>query len=307
MKIDFDGIQAFVLIAEVGGFGKAAERLHLTQTALTRRIQKLESYIGVRLIDRTTRSVQLTAVGRDFLPHAARMVTDMTLAVSRLKDMSRLGQGNITMASIPTMAHHALPAVIRKYASRYPGNRIRIIESGAFEVNRTVLHEEAEFGLTLELERHADLLEQRVLREPFMFFCREEHPLGRKKTVSWKDLKEAELIMMSSLSGNRVLLDHQLARKRLSLSGKYEVEHLSTAIGLVAAGVGTAILPFSTIQEGTYPGVRRIPLIGPVVRRTVILIRRKGVTLSPATQAFYDLLAEQLAALATVARMSLRT
>ena len=69
MKIDFDGIQAFVLIAEVGGFGKAAERLHLTQTALTRRIQKLESYIGVRLIDRTTRSVQLTAVGRDFLPH----------------------------------------------------------------------------------------------------------------------------------------------------------------------------------------------------------------------------------------------
>jgi DNA-binding transcriptional LysR family regulator len=224
------------------------------------------------------------------------MVTDMTLAVSRLKDMSRLGQGNITMASIPTMAHHALPAVIQKYASRYPGNRIRIIESGAFEVNRTVLHDQAEFGLTLELERHPELQEQRVLREPFMFFCREEHPLGGKKTVSWKDLKQAELIMMSSLSGNRVLLDHQLARKRLSLSGTYEVEHLSTAIGLVAAGVGTAILPFSTIQEGSYPRVRRIPLIGPVVKRTVILIRRKGVTLSPATQTFYEMLAEQLEA-----------
>ena len=92
MKIDFDGIQAFVLIAELGGFGKAAERLHLTQTALTRRIQKLESYIGVRLIDRTTRSVQLTAVGREFLPHAARMVTDMTLAVGRLKDMHKLAR-----------------------------------------------------------------------------------------------------------------------------------------------------------------------------------------------------------------------
>jgi len=276
MKIDFDGIQAFVLIAEVGGFGKAAERLHLTQSALTRRIQKLEGYLGVRLIDRTTRSVALTAVGREFLPHAARMVTDMTLAVGRLKDMSRLGRGNITMASIPTMAHHALPAVIQKYARRHPGNRIRIIESGAFEVNRAVLHGQAEFGLTLELERHPELLEQRVLRESFIFFCREEHPLGHRKSVAWKDLKEAELIMMSGLSGNRVLLDYQLARKRLSLNGTYEVEHLSTAIGLVAAGVGTAIMPFSTIQQRTYPGVRRISLTGPVIKRTVILDPPEG-------------------------------
>jgi DNA-binding transcriptional LysR family regulator len=295
MKIDFDGIQAFVLIAELGGFGKAAERLHLTQTALTRRIQKLESYVGVRLLDRTTRSVQLTAVGREFLPQAGRIVTDMTVAVGRLKDMSRLGQGNITMASIPTMAHHALPSVIRKYAKRYPGNRIRIVESGAFEVNRAVLHDQAEFGLTLELERHAELVEERVLREPFAFFCREEHPLGGRKAVTWKDLKEAELIMMSGLSGNRVLLDLHLARNRLSLNGAYEVEHLSTAIGLVSAGVGTAILPFSTIQVGTYPGVRRIPLVGPIIRRTVILIRRKGVSLSPATEIFYRMLAEQLA------------
>ena len=80
MKIDFDGVQAFVVIAEVGGFGKAAEHLHLTQTALTRRIQKLENYLGVRLLDRTTRSVQLTQVGREFLPQAARMVTDMSRA-----------------------------------------------------------------------------------------------------------------------------------------------------------------------------------------------------------------------------------
>jgi DNA-binding transcriptional LysR family regulator len=128
-----------------------------------------------------------------------------------------------------------------------------------------------------------------------VFFCREEHALGGRKAVTWKDLKEAELIMMSGLSGNRVLLDLQLARKRLSLNGAYEVEHLSTAIGLVSAGVGTAILPFSTIQVGTYPGVRRIPLVGPVIRRTVILIRRKGVSLSPATEIFYRMLAEQLA------------
>ena len=294
MKIDFDGIQAFVQVAETGGFGKAAGQLHLTQTALTRRIQKLEAYLEMRLLDRTTRSVQLTAVGRDFLPQARRLVTEATSAVDRLKDMSRLGKGNITIASVPTMAHHTLPAVIREYAQQYPGNRIRIIESNAADVGRTVLHDQAEFGITIQFKRYPGLVEDPILREPFMFVCRDEHPLSKQQSVSWKELRETELIMVGGLSGNRALLDYQLSRNRLSLTGNYEVEHVSTAVALVAAGVGTAILPFSTIQDGTYPGVRLIPLLAPVIRRTIVLIRRKGVSLSPASQAFYDMLARRL-------------
>src|SRR5215831_17543582 len=87
MKVDFDGIQAFVAIGNLGGFSKAAQQLHLTQTALSRRIQKLESYLGVRLLDRTTRSVELTLVGREFFPHAQRIVSEATSAVERVKDL----------------------------------------------------------------------------------------------------------------------------------------------------------------------------------------------------------------------------
>ena len=278
----------------MGGFCKAAEQLHLTQTALTRRIQKLENYLGVRLIDRTTRSVRLTAVGRAFLPQAGRIVNDMTSALDRLKDMSRLGIGNITMASIPTMAHQTLPAVIKLYAEQHPGNRIRIIESHAFDVNRAVLNDQAEFGLTIQLERHADLVEEFVMHEPFMFVCRNEHAFASRKSVTWSEMRQAELIMVSGLSGNRVLLEYHLSRKRIRLNAGYEVEHLATALGLVAAGVGTAILPHSAIQAGAYPSVKLIPLVSPVVSRNVVLIRRKNVTLSPATQMFYDLLARQL-------------
>lgn len=307
MKIDFDGIQAFALIAELGGFRKAADHLHLTQTALTRRIQKLESYLGVRLLERTTRSVRLTTVGREFLPQAQRMVSEMTSAVGRLKDMSRLGQGNITMASIPTMAHQTLPSVIRRYTRQYPGNRIRIIESGALDVSRAILRDQAEFGLTIALERQPELVEVPLIEEPFMFFCRDDHPLSARKSVAWNELRQADLIMASSLSGNRALLDYQFAKQRISLQGMYEVEHLSTAIALVAAGVGTAILPFSTLQEGTYPMLRRIALVQPVVGRTIILIRRKNAALSPATQVFYDMLAQQLGSTAALTRKSAAT
>src|SRR5688572_28973049 len=120
MKIDFDGVQAFVAIAERGGFGKAARELHITQTALTRRLQKLEAYLGLRLLDRTTRQVQLTAVGREFLPQARAIVSQMTNAVDRLKDISQRALGNVTLACIPTMTSHVLPRVIQRYAQLHP-------------------------------------------------------------------------------------------------------------------------------------------------------------------------------------------
>lgn len=292
MKIDFDGIQAFVAIAELGGFSKAAEQLHVTQTALTRRVQKLESYLGLRLLDRTTRYVELTVVGREFLPQARSIVSEMTNAVGRLKDMSRNAKGSLTIACIPTMASHTLPAVMRRYTAAYPGNRIRIIDASAVEVRNAVLHGQAELGIGIPTERHPDLQETQMLEEPYMFFCREEHPLSRQKSITWADLREAELIVISGLSANRVFLDYQLARRGISITGAYEVQHLSTAIGLVAAGVGTAILPSSTLEDGARPGLCRIPLIGPVIKRKITLLRRRNATLSPAASAFHALLIE---------------
>jgi len=99
----------------------------------------------------------------------------------------------------------------------------------------------------------------------------------------------AELIVVSNLTATRVFMDYQLAKRGISLSGAYEVQHHATAISLVAAGVASAILPASTFQEGDRPGVRRIPLVSPVVKRQVILIQRKNSTPSPAAEAFSKL------------------
>ncbi|NMF97506.1 LysR family transcriptional regulator [Aromatoleum toluolicum] len=290
MKIDFDGIQAFVVIAELGGFSKAAEHLHVTQTALTRRVQKLEAYLGLRLLDRTTRYVELTAVGREFLPQAKAIVGEMTLAVGRLKDMSKNARGSFTLACVPTMASHVLPAAIRRYMQSHPGNRVRLIDTTAFEVRDAVLHGQAEIGIGIPTERHPEILETLLLEEPLMFFCREEHPLSKRESVTWSDMRETELVVVSSMTATRVFMDYQLAKRGISLSGAYEVQHHATAISLVAAGVGTAILPASTLEEGARPGVCRIPLVSPVVKRKITLLRRKNSTLSPAANAFFELL-----------------
>lgn len=302
MKIDFDGVQAFVSVAELGGFGKAARFLNLTQTALTRRVQKLEGYLGVRLLDRTTRSVALTPVGAEFLPQAQRIVTDLTSTVGRLRDASRHKRGDLTIGCIPSMAYQWLPAFIKKYAGQYPGNRIRILDLSAGLVVEAVLQGRAEFGVTILMSRHPELAELPIMREPFALFCRDDHALSRAKSVAWRDLREEDLIVVSGSSGNRALLDYQLARHRINVNGAYEVNHPSTALGLVTAGVGTAILPVSTIQEGTHPTVRRIPLVRPAITRPIALIRRRRATLSPAAEAFHDMLAAGKGATAPAGR-----
>jgi DNA-binding transcriptional LysR family regulator len=289
MKIDFDGVQAFVVIAELGGFGKAARELHITQTALTRRLQKLEAYLGLKLLDRTTRKVELTVVGREFLPQARALVQDMTSAVERLKDMSQHGRGNLTLACIPTMTSHVLPAIIREYVRLHPDNRIRLVDGTSDQVRNAVLGGQAELGIALQGEKQAELSETVLFSDPLVFVCRAPHPLQGRKTLSWADMRDTELVSVSGFVATRVFMDYQLAKRNIRLQGKYEVQHHATAVNLVAAGVGAAILPSSTIREGDRPGIRKIALTGPVVKRRVVLLRPRSGSLSPAAEAFHDL------------------
>lgn len=290
MKIDIDGVQAFVLVAELGGFHKAAEKLNLSQTALTRRIQKLERYLGLKLLDRTTRSVALTRVGREFLPRAIRTVDDLTASLVRLKDMARDASGDVVVACIPSMTYQQLPQVIRDYAKRYPGNRVRLLDRSSVQVVEAVRSGEAEVGIGLKLTPNPDLVEETMLRDPFVLYCRSDHPASAKREISWKALREYDLIAISGSSGNRALLDHHLRRHGIDLHGRFEVEHPSTAISLVAVGVGAAVLPSATLLSGTFPEVKRIALGHPAVQRTIVRFVRRGATLSPAAQAFQDAL-----------------
>jgi DNA-binding transcriptional LysR family regulator len=295
-----------VQVAELGGFYKAADKLNLSQTALTRRIQKLEAYLGLRLLDRTTRSVALTAVGREFLPQAARLVEELSQSVDRLKDMSRWATGDVAIACVPSMAHQQLPAVIRAYAEKYPGNRVRLLDRNSAQVAEAVRNGEAELGIHIRMRAHPQLIEQTLLHDPFALFCRADHAASAFKRITWKALRSIDLIAVSGSSGNRALLDQQFARHNIDLRGRFEVEHPSTAIELVSAGVGAAILPSSTLRCGTHPDVRRVPLQEPVIRRTIGLIRRRNATLSPAAQAFHDLLTQQLS-LAPTTKLLTRT
>lgn len=292
MKFDFDGIQAFVAIADLGGFHRAAEQLHLTQTALTRRLQKLEAALDTRLVERTTRRVSLTPAGRDFLPRARSLVEDMRAAVADVKSGHQRSRGVLRVASIPSLTSHILPQVIQRFAQQAPEVRLRIFDGTSDEVRDAVRSGQAELGVALRGERSSDLIETALFADPLVLLCPTPHPLQHRRSVTWEDMRGVRLIGASNFTATRVFMDYQLAKRGVQVSPDVEVRHHATAINLVAAGVGCSILPASTFREGDRPGVRCIPLTEPVVRRHVVLVRPATSELSPAASAILALFRE---------------
>jgi DNA-binding transcriptional LysR family regulator len=290
MKLDVLGLEAFIAIAEQGRFGKAARQLHITQTALTRRLQNFEELLGVQLVERTTRSVALTQVGQAFLPQARRLLGDLTAALVELHETGKAQRGDVAIACVPSVGIQYLPYIIQAYSARHPGNRVQILDHASSGVAAAVLRREAEFGIQIAGAHHPELVGVPLLEDRFVLICRADHALARRKRLTWRQLESQPLVFAGAESGNRPLLDAALAPRGVQLRSQYLVQRSSTAVGLVAAGVGAAIVPSLAIQAGAYPSLRVVPVTEPVVSRRLELVSRRGAHFSPAAQALYDLI-----------------
>jgi DNA-binding transcriptional LysR family regulator len=290
MRIDTLGLQAFVAIAEQGSFQRAAETLHITQTGLTRRLQNLEALLAVKLVERTTRTVALTHLGRDFLPQARRLLSDLANALSEIHATGKAQRGDVTIACVPTAGVQYLPRVIQEYSTRYPENRIKILDHASSGVAEAVLRREAEFGINIGEPHHPELVSVPLLRDRFILICRDDHALAKRRSLSWREVAAHPLIFAGEVSANRQLLDSALSARSVALQSHYEVQRSSTAVGLVAEGVAAAVVPSLAIQKGTYPRIKLVTLVDPVISRSLGLLTRKNSHLSPAAQALYDMI-----------------
>jgi DNA-binding transcriptional LysR family regulator len=290
LKIDTLGVQAFIAVAARRNFRRAAAELHITQTALSRRLQTLEAYLGVKLIERTTRSVELTRTGADFMPRAQRLLGELEAALTDIRETGKAMRGSVTIACVPSIGARYLPHVIQQYSAAYPENRITIHDHSSFGVAEAVLRREAEFGINVTGSHDAGLASVPLARDRFVLICREDHPLATRKRVSWAQLQTHLLIFPGGLSANKPVLEVALTPERLRLRTYYEVQHSSTALGLVAEGVGAAVIPGLAVQTEAYPRIRVIPLVEPAVARSLVLIAPRNAQLSPAARALYDML-----------------
>ncbi|HBL64753.1 MAG TPA: LysR family transcriptional regulator, partial [Achromobacter sp.] len=221
INFDLQELQAFV--AERASFRAAADDLHLSQPALSRRIDKLESILGARLLERTTRRVSLTQVGRIFLERARSAIDELESAVLSIGDLAAQRGGLVTVACVPSVAYYFLPSVIRDYTERFPRIRVRIIDETANTVLNSVVTGRADFGISFFGTQEPDVDFKAVLREDFVLAVRRDHPLATRRSVSWEDLSQERFMTVAKESGNRLLIDDALAKSGKRTVSAFEV------------------------------------------------------------------------------------
>ena len=294
MAINFDlnDLQAFRAVAELGSFRKAAESVSISQPALSRRIDKLEDALGVRLFERTTRSVALTTVGRVFARSAEQLLDDLDAALLGIRDVSSSRLGHVTIACVPSVAYYFLPNVISTFRRRFPRIRVKLLDSSANDVLAAVMSGEADFGVSFMGSQDSEVEFKVLLQERFVAACRRDHPLARKKRVTWNELYEYEYVSVDKTSGNRLLLDQALSAVAPRAPSVCETRHVTSMLGLVEAGIGVAAVPSMAMPALDHPVLTSVPLVEPVVKRRVGIVRRRGRPLTPAAQEFHRAIVE---------------
>lgn len=289
MRVDFLGLEAFLSIAEHGSFFKAAAQLNLSHTALSHRMRKLEGDLGVKLLTRTTRHVALTPAGVELLPQARKTMAEIAASFDSLRAQGRARQERLTVGCLPTLAMHWLPPLLDQLRAAHPSLDVRVLDNSALEIAGRVQSGEAEFGITVLGADRWDLEIAPLMKEPFVLACPARHPLAKRPSVGWSALQGRPLVRVSLQTGNRALIDEALGARRETLRWAYEVQHVASALSLVAAGLGLAIVPRLAADGARALGVAAVPLRNPGVSRTLGIVTRRNLPLSPAADALLAL------------------
>lgn len=294
MRIDFLGLQAFLSISERGSFQRAAAHLNLSQTALSHRLRKLEDDVGVKLFTRTTRQVTLSPAGLMFLPRARQVMDDLVSSFDELRQLGRFRQERLAIGCLPTIATTHLPRVLAEFGRHFPELPVQIHDNSAAEIAALVRSGAAEFGVTILASNRADMELKPLLKEPFVLVCPAGHALAAEKQVNWADLAGQPLIRISPQAGNRALIDDALGSRRESLTWRYEVQHVASALSLVRAGLGLTVVPRLALDEASDGDLVARPLRNPVTSRTIGILSMRGALWSPAAQVLAGLIEEDL-------------
>lgn len=285
-------ISAFLHVATARNFTRAGEAMGLSQPALSLLIMQFEDELGLKLFDRTTRTVTLTEAGHLFLPRAEQIVQDVTNSIDSLKDIAALMRGRIRIGALPSLCSNFIPGVAHAFLMQHPKIELDITEYMGGDLVNAVAETRCEIGIGVEAYKYESLRFSPLFDDNFVLLCHREHPFADRENVFWRDLPGEPFIAMRQKTSVRELIEKTCENFDISLSVEFEVSSMASGIGMVEAGLGVTILP-STAQHEIYRGnIVSKSLSEPTVLRHIGLLQRSDRLLSPAAQAFATMIAK---------------
>lgn len=282
MNVSIRQLRAFVAVAECQSFAEASELLHLSQPALSVAIRKMEEASGGSLFSRSTRSLELSPEGRDFLPAARRLLSDWDQAFDDLGRAFSLRQGKVTAAVMPSFAMNQFPAALVQYQQRYPDINISVEDVVMELVIDAVRRGEADLGITFEPEQLDGVDFTPLFTDRFIALLPPDSTLAEQPQITWQQLVEQPFIAMNRGSWSRASTDRAMIEAGVVPSRLLEANQLATIGRMVSVGLGVAVVPQLCQQQMESMGIVCRPVSGPVIERRVGLFTRKRHPLSRA-------------------------
>lgn len=287
-------LRAFLAVYQMRQLSAAAQKLFVTQSAVSMLIRQLEEGLGTRLFDRTTRSLKPTAAAEEMLPTVERVLRDVDSLSADFRELSTLERGRVTLAITPTLAALLLPDAMRVFAEQHPKVRVLVNDCAPDQFISRILGEHVDFGIGTPERPGAEVETQRLMRDHLALVCRSDHPLANARVVRWSDLGRHPVITVRPGYGVRPLIDGTAADAGVMLDVVNEVSFLSTALWMTASGIGPSIMPSAFARAANDPSLVIKVLSAPRVARDISVVTKRGHSLSAAARSFIDVLKQSL-------------
>lgn len=286
MNVTVRQLRAFIAVLDCGSFGGAAESMHLSQAALSGLIKELETRLGVRLLDRSTRQVSVSVVGASFEPMVRRVLISLEEALESVVNLRELKRGVVRVAAPETLSCTLLPQLIANYSDRYPGVDVRFADVPIEDVISGLESGRSDIGFgPVHVPANADLHIQPLFLDPLCAVLRPDDPFARQSSVSWQDLQQRPLISyMPNLMAN-VLSN---VPSRFHPPEIIPVHRVNTALSMLKIKSAYVLCPYMAHSLVKGFGLACLPLVQPTVTWQVTMFSRGREYLSPAVESFMD-------------------
>jgi DNA-binding transcriptional LysR family regulator len=252
--MDTQGLAAFLAVADGASFSGAAQRLHLSQPAISKRVANLERQLGHRLFDRVGRRVLLTEAGQTLLPHAQRFLHDLEDGRRALSHLSRRLGGRLSIGTSHHIGLHRLPPVLKAFTHAHPDVDLDLHFMDSEVACRAVAAGKLELGIvTLPLEPLPELETRLVWKDPLSVVVARDHPLARKRRVRLTELAPYPAVLPDAATYTHRIIKAELARHGVTVRVRLATNYLETLKMLVGIGLGWSVLPISMLDRTLQP------------------------------------------------------
>jgi len=285
INIGPDELETFIAVSELGSFRRAAEKLGVSQPSVTSRVQRLESVLGVKLLNRTTRRVTTTEAGERLRLRAEHTVTELRSLVHEFHNEATLQRGRVAIAAAPSVAASVLPPIIRQFKQANPGVTVTLTDEFVGTVLQYVSNATADLAVVPFSGKSAEYDFEPLFDDEFLVVAPRHHPIARTDVVEFEQISRYPLLMLPRESAIWYTIRDEFERRGLKFEPAFQAYNLFTLVGLVETGLGLSLLPQIIVPRLNLNTVTTVRIKGGI-RRTIGIVTLRGRALPPAVNAF---------------------